>query len=955
LPKSVAEVVSKLGVSADDVLAVLAELDVKDATPDSEIDDSTYDKLRIALITKGKAKLGTSSRRPRPTRVAKKSEATTQEVEESGRPKKRATAPRVPTGKKTKAPEKPEEAEIPGPERAPAKKKRVSSKKQVELLEAGEALETPTTKRLKRAVGVSEERPAAVHEMAAEGAGAGAETKAAAEQKKAATKPRGRKARTKEPEALREPAVEPVEVSRTQKQAGTELAEEAVEAAAAVAERKERKAGASGEPPVTPTAVEKEAEVLSATEGALGEATAAASAEAEAARAVAGREVGPEVAEVSAKPPTFEESAIAVEESPAQAPTGAEEVTGEAQARPLEAPPRKKKAKRGAVEEEEVRHVRRRAEPSVPVVKSAVVRRGITVAEFAATIGVSPSEVVKRLMELGQLKSVTMSLTDDEIELLGEAFGIEIGIQSPDILRAREEAARREQEAREDEGKLEPRPPVVTVMGHVDHGKTLLLDRIRKTNVAAQEFGGITQHIGAYRVDQGGRSITFIDTPGHEAFTAMRARGASVTDIAVLVVAADDGVMPQTVEAISHIRAAGVPMVVAINKIDKDEADPLRVKTQLTEHGVVVEELGGDVPCAEVSAMTGQGISDLLDLILLVADIAELKANPHAPASGVCIEAHVDPGKGPVATVLVKRGTLRRGDAFVAGLTYGRVRAMLDENGRQLEAATPSVPVQVIGFEEVAEAGDDFRVVADEKEARRIAEERKLAARQAEAVAPRVVRLEDLHEQLEAQQHARLGIILKADTQGSLEALREALRKLERPDVKLDLVHAAVGGISENDVMLAQASDAVIIGFNVRPDVKARAAASRAGVEIRTYEIIYKVVEEVEAAMAGLLQPETQEVVTGTAEVRATFKVPRVGVVAGCYVVDGQIARGSSVRVLRDGVVVYTGRIASLKRFKDDVRQVQAGYECGVGLEGFQDIKEGDVLETFEVREVARV
>ncbi|MER3396387.1 MAG: translation initiation factor IF-2 [Acidimicrobiia bacterium] len=621
---------------------------------------------------------------------------------------------------------------------------------------------------------------------------------------------------------------------------------------------------------------------------------------------------------------------------------------------PVSAPARRKKLKKRGVEEEEVRQIRRRTEPSVPVVSSVQVRRGITVAEFATLIGVSPSEVVKKLIELGDMKSVTMSLTDEEVELLGEAFGIEVSIATPDVLRSQEEAQRAEKEAAEDEGRLKPRPPVVTVMGHVDHGKTLLLDKIRQTNVVEREAGGITQHIGAYRVVHDGRSITFIDTPGHEAFTAMRARGASVTDVAVLVVAADDGVMPQTIEAISHIRAAGVPFVVALNKIDKPEADPLRVKTQLTEHEVVVEELGGTVPCVEVSAKTGEGIPDLLDVILIVAELEDLKANPDAPGSGVCIEAHVDPGKGPVATVLVRRGTVRKGDPFIAGLTFGRVRAMHDENGHTMEEAGPSTPVQITGFEQVPEAGDDFRVVAEEKEARRIAEDRVLAKRQAEAVAPRVIRLEDIHERMAAQERSRLGLILKTDTQGSLEALTEALRKLERPEVQLEIVHRAVGGITENDVRLAQASEALIIGFNVRPDVNARKQAAIAGVEIRTYDVIYKVTEDIEAALSGLLEPETEEVVTGAAEVRAIFKVPRVGVVAGCYVQDGTITRGSDVRVLRDGVVVYTGRIASLKRFKEDVKEVQAGFECGVGLDSFQDVKEGDVLETFEVREVAR-
>lgn len=608
-----------------------------------------------------------------------------------------------------------------------------------------------------------------------------------------------------------------------------------------------------------------------------------------------------------------------------------------------------------AVQVPRERQARQPEAPAGPAVAEVVVRRGVTIQEFAALIGMSATEVVKRLMALGEMKTVTMSLTDEEVELLGAELGVETSITSPDAMREAEDASLAEDEALEDEGKLKPRPPVVTVMGHVDHGKTLLLDRIREADVVSGEAGGITQHIGAYMVHHNGKAITFIDTPGHEAFTRMRARGASITDIAVLVVAADDGVMPQTVEAISHIRAAEVPMVVAINKIDRPNSDPQKVRAQLTEHSVIVEDFGGDVPVVEISALERLGIDDLLEMILLMADIAELKANPDVAASGVCLEAHLDVGRGAVATVLVRRGTLRKADVFYAGSTLGRVRALLDENGNQIEAAEPSTPAQVLGFEAVPEAGDDFRVVADERRAREVASGREQAERQAEQVmTPAVARLEDLFAQIQDDQQATLNLILKADVQGSLEALAGSLRKLERPDVHLQIVHAAVGGVTANDVSLALASGALVVGFNVRPDRNSRELAQRSGVEIRTYEVIYKAVEEIEAALKGLLTPEYEEIVTGTAEVRAVFKVPKIGNIAGCYVTEGQVTRGSSARLLRDGAIIYSGSVSSLRRFKDDVRDVQSGYECGIGLEDYSDIKEGDVIELFEQREIPR-
>jgi translation initiation factor IF-2 len=513
----------------------------------------------------------------------------------------------------------------------------------------------------------------------------------------------------------------------------------------------------------------------------------------------------------------------------------------------------------------------------------------------------------------------------------------------------------------EDEDALRARPPVVTVMGHVDHGKTLLLDRIREANVVAGEAGGITQHIGAYPAEKDGRLITFIDTPGHEAFTAMRARGAEATDIAVLVVAADDGVMPQTIEAISHARAADVPIVVAVNKIDRDNADPTRVLQQLAEQGLQPETWGGDTITVEVSALENLGLDDLLEQILLVADVEDppIMANPEGPARGIVLEANLDVGRGPVATVIIERGTLRVGDPVVAGAAWGTVRALIDHTGDQLKEAPPSMPVQVLGLSDVPEAGDELRVAPNGKVAKTVAEAReqryRMRARRGEAsVIGTGVKLEDIFEQIQRGEVATLNMILKADVQGSLEALTESLKKLERDEVKLSFVHRGVGGITENDVQLAAASSATIIGFNVRPDRKARTLAEAEGVEVRTYQIIYQVLEDIENAMVGMLKPEVEEVVTGEAEVREVFRVPRVGAVAGCYVRNGVITRGSKVRFLREGVIIWTGTITSLRRFKDDVREVQTGFECGIGLSDFQDLKSGDVIEPYEEREIPR-
>jgi len=595
------------------------------------------------------------------------------------------------------------------------------------------------------------------------------------------------------------------------------------------------------------------------------------------------------------------------------------------------------------------------AEPAVAAAttpaetKPLTVNRGITVAELAAKLGVTPAEIVKKLFLLGEMYTVAQSLTDEAAEIVASDYGYQLQIVSPD----EEEDLLAEAEV-DDESQLAPRPPVITVMGHVDHGKTLLLDRIRQTDVVGQEHGGITQHIGAYQVHKNGRAITFIDTPGHEAFTQMRARGAQSTDIAVLVVAADDGVKPQTVEALSHAKAAEVPIVVAVNKIDKEGADPTRVRQQLTELELVPEEWGGNTPFVDISAKQGTHIDDLLDVLLLVADIQELKANEKAPPRGVVIEAHLDKGRGPVATVLVQRGTLRVGDIIVCGTAWARVRAMLDDAGKPLTEAGPGSPAQVLGFNAVPEAGDDFRSVPDERTARQIAQDRESRRRVAALVSRKLVTLEDVYEQAREGELTELNVILKADVQGSLEAVQDALEKMKMEEVAVRVIHRAVGAITENDVTLAEASGAIIVGFNVRPDPKARAQAEQSGVEIRTYQIIYKLVEDIEAALKGMLKPVFAEEITGRAQVRATFKVPKIGTIAGCYMEEGKATRGQKVRLLRDGVVVADTTVSSLRRFKDDVREVTSGYECGVGLENFHDIKDGDVLEFYEVREVPR-
>jgi translation initiation factor IF-2 len=575
------------------------------------------------------------------------------------------------------------------------------------------------------------------------------------------------------------------------------------------------------------------------------------------------------------------------------------------------------------------------------------IQSGATVKEVAESLGLGAPEVIKQLMELGEMATLTQTLSDDAIQVLADALDKKI-----EIVHAADEVEEEpEYEDRDEE--LEERPPVITVMGHVDHGKTSLLDAIRETEVAAGEAGGITQHIGAYQVRHDGHTITFLDTPGHEAFTAMRARGARATDIAVIVVAADDGVMPQTVEAIDHAKAAGVPIMVAVNKIDKEGADPNRVRGELAQQGLTPADWGGDTEFVDVSAKTQQNLEELLETLVTLAEIQELKANPGAEASGVVIESRLDPGRGPVVTLLIQRGRLKVGDALVAGEHAGRARAMHDFRGERVKQATPGMPVEVLGFDGVPEAGEHFRVVSNEREARRLAGDRANRLK-TEALARRAgvrVSLEDVMARAQGGT-VELALILKADVAGSLEALADEIAKLPQERVMVNVIHDGVGGINESDVMLASASDAVIIGFNVRPVGNARQVADQEGVEIRTYSVIYKVIEDLRDAMEGMLEPEEVEETIANVEVRATFKASRVGTIAGCYVVDGTVRRGAQARLVRDGTVVYDGRISSLRRFKDDVREVTAGLECGMVLENFADIKEGDAIEAYETKQV---
>jgi len=587
----------------------------------------------------------------------------------------------------------------------------------------------------------------------------------------------------------------------------------------------------------------------------------------------------------------------------------------------------------------------------VPVVPTGLVKvpSGSSVKDISQLFGVSTPEIIKALMGYGEMVTITQTLSDEAIEVLATDFEREI-----EITHAADEEAELEAEAVDDPKDLQPRASVITVMGHVDHGKTSLLDAIRETEVAAGEAGGITQHIGAYQVKHKGQPITFIDTPGHAAFTAMRARGAKVTDIAAIVVAADDGVMPQTVEAIDHAKAAQVPVVIVINKIDKPDSNIERIKQQLAEHGIVPEEWGGDNVFVEASAKKHIGLENFLDMLLLVAEVADLKANPNAPASGFIIESRIDPGRGVVATMLVSRGTIHVGDAVVAGEASGRVRAMRDFKNSPLKNGGPSTPVEIIGFDDLPVAGEFCRVVKDERTARSLGQKRANRIKTEALAKQHALTLDDVFARIAAGKVLDLNLVVKADVQGSLEALSDALLKIQHPEVKVRVIHSGVGGINENDVMLASASSAIIIGFNVRPSPAATSLAESEGVDVRTYRVIYKVTEDITAALVGMLKPTLEEVVLGQAEVRTTFKASKLGTIAGCMVTHGVMVRNASVRVLRNDVVVQDSKIGSLKRFSEDAREVAEGFECGILLGGFNDLKEGDVLEAYETREVAR-
>lgn len=581
--------------------------------------------------------------------------------------------------------------------------------------------------------------------------------------------------------------------------------------------------------------------------------------------------------------------------------------------------------------------------------KEMLLPSSIRVGELADNLSTSATEIIKKLMSLGKMVTINQEIDFDTASLIAEEYGY---IATKEKEKSIEEELIVEEEDRPED--LVKRPPVITVMGHVDHGKTSLLDAIRETKVTAKEAGGITQHIGAYTVQVHGEKITFLDTPGHEAFTSMRLRGASITDIAILVVAADDGVMPQTVEAINHAKAADVPIIVAINKIDKSTAAPDRVKQELTEYGLIAEEWGGDTICVPVSALTGEGIDNLLEMILLVSEMLELKANPKKRARGSIIEAELNKGRGTVATLLVETGTIRVGDSIVAGTAYGKVRAMVDDKGKRVKKAGPSMPVEIIGLSEVPSAGDTLYVLKDDKLARTIAEKNKEAFREQNLVKTHRLSLDDLFSKIQEGEIKEINIIIKADVQGSIEALKQSLEKLSNEEVRINTIHTGVGGISESDVMLATASNAIIIGFNVRPDNNAITIAEKEDVDIRLYRVIYNAIEDMEDAMKGMLEPEYKEVVVGKAEIRQTFKVPNIGTIGGSYVIEGKINRNNQVRIVRDGIVVHEGTISSLKRFKDDAREVLSGFECGIGIERYNDLKEGDIIEAFTMEEIPR-
>ena len=572
---------------------------------------------------------------------------------------------------------------------------------------------------------------------------------------------------------------------------------------------------------------------------------------------------------------------------------------------------------------------------------------GITVDELSQKIGQTPANVIKVLFMLGTMVTINSSLNDEQVELICMEYGLECKKVVPVS-----EVNFEDLEVVDDPKDLEPRPPVITIMGHVDHGKTTLLDHIRKSRVAEGEFGGITQHIGAYQVSVKGKKITFLDTPGHEAFTAMRARGAMITDIVIIVVAADDGVMPQTREAVDHALAANVPIIVAINKIDKPGADPQRIMTEVSELGLMPEEWGGDVPYVNISAKKGIGIDELLETVTVVAELAELKANPKRMAYGSVIEGRLDKGRGPVATLLIQNGTLRSGNPIVVGATYGRVRQLVDDRGREIKSAGPATPVEITGLNDVPEAGDKFMVFETEREARHVGEERAQKKIEEERNSTSAMSLDDLFSQMKSGEVVDLNIIVKADVNGTAEAVKSSLEKIDVEGARVNVIRSTVGAISESDILLASASKAIIYGFNVRPDANVRRKADEEGVEIRLHQVIYKMVEEIEAAIKGMLAPEMEEVVTGQAEIRHIYKVSKIGNIAGCYVTDGSIKRDCGIRLIREGIIVYEGKLASLKRFKDDAKEVNQGYECGLTIENYNDIKEGDIVEGYVMQEV---
>lgn len=572
---------------------------------------------------------------------------------------------------------------------------------------------------------------------------------------------------------------------------------------------------------------------------------------------------------------------------------------------------------------------------------------GITVDELSQKIGQTPANVIKVLFMLGTMVTINSSLDDEQVELICMEYGLECKKVVPVS-----EVNFEDLEVVDDPKDLEPRHPVITIMGHVDHGKTTLLDHIRKSRVAEGEFGGITQHIGAYQVSVKGKKITFLDTPGHEAFTAMRARGAMITDIVIIVVAADDGVMPQTREAVDHALAANVPIIVAVNKIDKPGADPQRIMTEVSELGLMPEEWGGDVPYVNISAKQGTGIDELLETVTVVAELAELKANPKRMAYGSVIEGRLDKGRGPVATLLIQNGTLRSGNPIVVGATYGRVRQLVDDRGREIKSAGPATPVEITGLNDVPEAGDKFMVFETEKEARHVGEERAQKKIEEERNSTSAMSLDDLFSQMKSGEVVDLNIIVKADVNGTAEAVKSSLEKIDVEGARVNVIRSTVGAISESDILLASASKAIIYGFNVRPDANVRRKADEEGVEIRLHQVIYKMVEEIEAAMKGMLAPEMEEVVTGQAEIRHIYKVSKIGNIAGCYVTDGSIKRDCGIRLIREGIIVYEGKLASLKRFKDDAKEVNQGYECGLTIENYNDIKEGDIVEGYVMQEV---